>query len=100
MNWTRLCSASAPRKIVRPTSNLRTNVELPYVWFSSGTPKKILPFYRADALTVLVSRLSTCDLSIPTVCMHAEKLWGHLPAGLFGYSHPLGGCPIFSRPAI
>ena len=51
--------ASGPRKIVRPTSNLRTNVELPYVWFSSGTPKKILPFYRADALTVLVSRLST-----------------------------------------
>jgi hypothetical protein len=36
MSWTTLCSASGPRKIVRPTNNLRTNVELPYVRFSSG----------------------------------------------------------------
>src|SRR4051812_20788868 len=33
---------------------------------------------------------STCENSNPNAWM-AEKLWGHSPAGLFGYTHMLGG---------
>jgi threonine dehydrogenase-like Zn-dependent dehydrogenase len=33
---------------------------------------------------------STCENSNPNAWM-AEKLWGHSPAGIFGYSHMLGG---------
>jgi threonine dehydrogenase-like Zn-dependent dehydrogenase len=33
---------------------------------------------------------SLCENSNPNATM-AEKLWGHSPAGLFGYSHLLGG---------
>jgi threonine dehydrogenase-like Zn-dependent dehydrogenase len=33
---------------------------------------------------------SLCERSNPNHAM-AEKLWGHSPAGLFGYSHMLGG---------
>ncbi len=33
---------------------------------------------------------SLCENSNPNALM-AEKLWGHSPAGLFGYSHLLGG---------
>ena len=33
---------------------------------------------------------SLCENSNPNAWM-AEKLWGHCPAGLFGYSHMLGG---------
>src|SRR5947207_3731951 len=33
---------------------------------------------------------SLCENSNPNALM-AEKLWGHSPAGLFGYSHMLGG---------
>lgn len=33
---------------------------------------------------------SLCDNSNPNAAM-AEKIWGHSPAGLFGYSHLLGG---------
>src|ERR687890_2041401 len=33
---------------------------------------------------------SCCENSNPNGWM-AEKLWGHSPAGLFGYSHMLGG---------
>jgi len=33
---------------------------------------------------------SMCENSNPNAWM-AEKLWGHSPAGLFGYSHMLGG---------
>ncbi|HET6584456.1 MAG TPA: alcohol dehydrogenase catalytic domain-containing protein, partial [Nannocystaceae bacterium] len=33
---------------------------------------------------------SLCENSNPNAWM-AEKLWGHSPAGLFGYSHLLGG---------
>ncbi len=33
---------------------------------------------------------STCENSNPNAWM-AEKLWGHSPAGIFGYSHLLGG---------
>lgn len=35
---------------------------------------------------------SGCERSNPNKGM-AEKLWGHSPAGLFGYSHLLGGFP-------
>jgi threonine dehydrogenase-like Zn-dependent dehydrogenase len=34
--------------------------------------------------------VSLCENSNPNAWM-AEKLWGHSPAGLFGYSHMLGG---------
>src|SRR4051794_25268503 len=33
---------------------------------------------------------SLCENSNPNAIM-AEKMWGHSPAGLFGYSHLLGG---------
>ena len=33
---------------------------------------------------------SLCENSNPNAWM-AEKLWGHSPAGIFGYSHLLGG---------
>ena len=33
---------------------------------------------------------SVCENSNPNAWM-AEKLWGHSPAGIFGYSHMLGG---------
>ena len=33
---------------------------------------------------------SVCDNSNPNAWM-AEKMWGHSPAGIFGYSHLLGG---------
>ena len=36
------------------------------------------------------SLFSLCENSNPNAWM-AEKLWGHSPAGLFGYSHLLGG---------
>ena len=36
------------------------------------------------------SMFSLCENSNPNAWM-AEKLWGHSPAGLFGYSHLLGG---------
>ena len=35
---------------------------------------------------------SVCENSNPNAWM-AEKLWGYSPAGLFGYSHMLGGFP-------
>ena len=35
-------------------------------------------------------RYSLCENSNPNAWM-AEKLWGHSPAGIFGYSHMLGG---------
>jgi threonine dehydrogenase-like Zn-dependent dehydrogenase len=35
-------------------------------------------------------RFSVCENSNPNAWM-AEKLWGHSPSGLFGYSHMLGG---------
>jgi threonine dehydrogenase-like Zn-dependent dehydrogenase len=34
---------------------------------------------------------SACERSNPNKAQ-AAKLWGHSPAGLFGYSHLLGGC--------
>ncbi len=36
------------------------------------------------------AQYSLCENSNPNAWM-AEKLWGHSPAGLFGYSHMLGG---------
>ncbi len=36
------------------------------------------------------SEFSLCENSNPNAWV-AEKLWGHSPAGLFGYSHMLGG---------
>jgi threonine dehydrogenase-like Zn-dependent dehydrogenase len=36
------------------------------------------------------TEFSLCENSNPNAWM-AEKLWGHSPAGLFGYSHMLGG---------
>jgi threonine dehydrogenase-like Zn-dependent dehydrogenase len=38
----------------------------------------------------LEENYSLCENSNPNAWM-AEKLWGHSPAGLFGYSHMLGG---------
>jgi threonine dehydrogenase-like Zn-dependent dehydrogenase len=38
------------------------------------------------------SLFSLCENSNPNAWM-AEKLWGYSPAGLFGYSHMLGGFP-------
>ena len=41
-------------------------------------------------LLPVASMFSLCENSNPNAWM-AEKLWGHSPAGLFGYSHLLGG---------
>jgi threonine dehydrogenase-like Zn-dependent dehydrogenase len=38
------------------------------------------------------SLFSVCENSNPNAWM-AEKLWGYSPAGIFGYSHMLGGFP-------
>ena len=48
-----------------------------------------------DRLRRLLRRASSelyslCENSNPNAWM-AEKLWGHSPAGIFGYSHLLGG---------
>jgi threonine dehydrogenase-like Zn-dependent dehydrogenase len=52
----------------------------------------VVPFPIAcGACTACSSGLfSLCENSNPNAWM-AEKLWGHSPAGLFGYSHLLGG---------
>src|SRR4030095_10568651 len=39
-----------------------------------------------------VGDFSLCENSNPNAWM-AEKMWGYSPAGLFGYSHMLGGFP-------
>jgi threonine dehydrogenase-like Zn-dependent dehydrogenase len=52
----------------------------------------VVPFPIAcGACTACTSGMwSLCENSNPNAWM-AEKLWGHSPAGLFGYSHLLGG---------
>jgi threonine dehydrogenase-like Zn-dependent dehydrogenase len=52
----------------------------------------VVPFPIAcGACTSCASGLfSVCENSNPNAWM-AEKLWGHSPAGIFGYSHLLGG---------
>jgi threonine dehydrogenase-like Zn-dependent dehydrogenase len=52
----------------------------------------VVPFPIAcGACNACASELwSLCENSNPNASM-AEKLWGHSPAGLFGYSHLLGG---------
>jgi threonine dehydrogenase-like Zn-dependent dehydrogenase len=52
----------------------------------------VVPFPIAcGACTMCKQELfSLCENSNPNAWM-AEKLWGHSPAGLFGYSHMLGG---------
>jgi threonine dehydrogenase-like Zn-dependent dehydrogenase len=52
----------------------------------------VVPFPIAcGACTACASGLwSLCENSNPNAWM-AEKLWGHSPAGLFGYTHLLGG---------
>jgi threonine dehydrogenase-like Zn-dependent dehydrogenase len=52
----------------------------------------VVPFPIAcGACTMCKAQLfSLCENSNPNAWM-AEKLWGHSPAGLFGYSHMLGG---------
>ncbi len=52
----------------------------------------VVPFPIAcgRCLACAATRYSLCENSNPNAWM-AEKLWGHSPAGLFGYSHMLGG---------
>jgi len=52
----------------------------------------VVPFTIAcgGCLSCGEQRYSVCENSNPNAWM-AEKLWGHSPAGLFGYSHMLGG---------
>ena len=52
----------------------------------------IVPFAIACGKCFFCNRtmFSLCENSNPNAWM-AEKLWGHSPAGLFGYSHLLGG---------
>src|SRR5579884_811747 len=54
----------------------------------------IVPFPIACGACTACSRelYSLCENSNPNAGM-AEKLWGYSPAGLFGYSHMLGGYP-------
>jgi threonine dehydrogenase-like Zn-dependent dehydrogenase len=52
----------------------------------------VVPFPIACGSCAMCERelFSLCENSNPNAWM-AEKLWGHSPAGLFGYSHMLGG---------
>jgi threonine dehydrogenase-like Zn-dependent dehydrogenase len=52
----------------------------------------VVPFPIACGRCAMCERelYSLCENSNPNAWM-AEKLWGHSPAGLFGYSHLLGG---------
>jgi threonine dehydrogenase-like Zn-dependent dehydrogenase len=52
----------------------------------------VVPFPIACGQCAMCQRdlFSLCENSNPNAWM-AEKLWGHSPAGLFGYSHMLGG---------
>jgi threonine dehydrogenase-like Zn-dependent dehydrogenase len=52
----------------------------------------VVPFPIAcgRCLSCAASRYSLCENSNPNAWM-AEKLWGHSPCGIFGYSHMLGG---------
>jgi len=52
----------------------------------------VVPFTIAcgSCLSCGEHKFSTCENSNPNAWM-AEKLWGHSPSGLFGYSHMLGG---------
>ena len=52
----------------------------------------VVPFPIACGACAMCQRdlFSLCENSNPNAWM-AEKLWGHSPAGLFGYSHMLGG---------
>jgi threonine dehydrogenase-like Zn-dependent dehydrogenase len=52
----------------------------------------VVPFPIACGECAMCQRdlFSLCENSNPNAWM-AEKLWGHSPAGLFGYSHLLGG---------
>jgi threonine dehydrogenase-like Zn-dependent dehydrogenase len=48
------------------------------------------PIACGNCFFCISGQFSLCENSNPNAWM-AEKLWGHSPAGLFGYSHMLGG---------
>ncbi|MGE5788243.1 MAG: alcohol dehydrogenase catalytic domain-containing protein, partial [Myxococcales bacterium] len=52
----------------------------------------VVPFPIAcgNCVACLAGNYSLCENSNPNAWM-AEKLWGHSPCGIFGYSHMLGG---------
>jgi len=54
----------------------------------------VVPFPIACGACAMCGKglFSLCENSNPNAWM-AEKLWGYSPAGLFGYSHMLGGFP-------
>jgi threonine dehydrogenase-like Zn-dependent dehydrogenase len=54
----------------------------------------VVPFPIACGACALCRKglFSTCENTNPNAWM-AEKLWGYSPAGIFGYSHMLGGYP-------
>jgi threonine dehydrogenase-like Zn-dependent dehydrogenase len=54
----------------------------------------VVPFPIAcgNCTSCLNGMYSLCENSNPNAWM-AEKLWGHSPCGIFGYSHLLGGYP-------
>ncbi len=54
----------------------------------------VVPFPIACGACAMCSKalFSLCENSNPNAWM-AEKLWGYSPAGIFGYSHMLGGFP-------
>ncbi len=54
----------------------------------------VVPFPIACGSCASCSRglFSLCENSNPNAWM-AEKMWGHSPCGIFGYSHMLGGFP-------
>ena len=52
----------------------------------------VVPFTIACGQCLQCQRklFSTCENSNPNAWM-AEKMWGHSPSGMFGYTHMLGG---------
>ena len=64
------------------------------VWNIRVGERVVVPFPIACGACALCRKglFSLCENSNPNAWM-AEKLWGYSPAGLFGYSHMLGGFP-------
>jgi hypothetical protein len=65
MRWTRLCSVLGPRKMVRPASNLRTNVQLTWRWVGStlGASGALVGYARGAARMACAKPLRSSGVS-------------------------------------
>ena len=58
-----------------------------------GRPRGGAVHHRLRRVLLLQERLFLRLRAVQSECRDGRKLWGHSPAGLFGYSHLLGGFP-------